>query len=272
MISKIGNEHYYSLDKYLDLSHFLSLRNDLNFLVSKEWKNFRSGIWNAAGHSPTIIDNCPNIFREKDFLYFCYHRANKDRKHNKELDCQLDFFEKHQDKEGLSKFLKLSYNAFDPYYILNLSEFDEELKKYKLFDNIVKEHTKIQEFILSLPFQTLGRITVFYNEHYVPLGHHRDYNYWPFEEGDIPQPQPHRNEFIWLRFDLNREFYLYDIDEYSGEVTDSVKILGHSAFFNDVNWHGNISSYSNSTVTIKICGEFTDKLRKDLGIDSLSYY
>lgn len=272
MIKNINNQPFICLDNYLDIDNFLSLENDWAFLVSSRWQYFRSGIWNAAGHSPEVIRDRPSVFREKDFLYYAYSKANQDRLHNTSIDKHLSHFEKENDKTGLQKYLKLLYKAFDPYHILNLSELDVQTGEYRLFSNIIGDFPEIDKFINGLPFEKLGRITVFYNEHFVPLGHHRDYNYWPLEEGDSPEIKPHKNEFIWLRFDLNREFFLYAIDETKGKIIQRVPIQGYSAFFNDSNWHGNLSYGCNASITIKIGGTFSRDFRQKIGVSNLEWY
>ena len=134
------------------------------------------------------------------------------------------------------------------------------------------DYKEIIDFAESLPFDKLGVVTVFYNEHFVPLGYHRDVNLFPIERKEKNVSYKHRQELIWLRFDLDRPFYLFDIDTENGEVIESVPVEGYSAFFNHHNWHGNFNSHSESSITIKFEGKFTDKFRKLIGIDDLEYY
>lgn len=267
MINQIGNKNFITLDPYLDISSFLSLENEFNFLISSLWDSIRSGIWNAAGHSPEIIHNKPSVFREKDFLYYAYEKANILRQQDKHLNDHLVFFENSSNKVGLEKYLKLRFNAFDPYYILNLTSINNDTGQYEFLD-ILENYPNIKNFFYNLPFESLRRITVFYNEHYVPLGHHRDYNYWPLEHGDSSETLPPSNQFIWLRFDLNRSFYLFDVDLENGKIIQKIPIQGHSAIFNDTNWHGNLDFYEKSTLTVKISGIFTEDFTKKLGISN----
>ena len=278
----LNGKPYITLDSYLDINRLLGLREEWEFLVATRWDQIRTGVWNAGGHAPEDIYDGPEVFKERGLLYYAYERANRDRETDATLDQHLKYFEERKDQFGLGRFLKLKYQAFDPYNILNLRKTtsnhyaadaynftDEDWATYHWVDYI-DQHTKIKEFVESLPFTRLGIVTVFYNEHYIPLGHHRDFNYFPRERGNKPETFPHRQELIWWRFDLERPFYLFDIEK--GVVKEQVPVEGYSAFFNHHNWHGNFEPYPNTTITVKVEGEFTDDFRKQIGIDNLEYY
>jgi hypothetical protein len=280
----INNKPFITLDQFLPIDKMLSLKNEWEFVLCKSWNRIRTGVWNAGGHAPEDIYGSPEIFRERGLLYYVYEQANNDRKTDPALDQHLRYFEDAGDKHGLSRLLKLKYNAFDPYNILNLRTTtsnhyaadsytftEDDWKTYSWVDYI-EEHPNLKEFVESLPMDRLGIVTVFYNEHYIPLGHHRDFNYFPRERSNKPETFPHRQELIWFRFNLDRPFYLFDLDEKSGTVKERVPVQGYSAFFNHHNWHGNFDSYPNSSITVKVEGKFTDEFRKQIGIDNLEYY
>ena len=147
---------------------------------------------------------------------------------------------------------------------------DADWELYKWTD-LIDSFPRIKSWIDRLPLERLGIITIFYNEHYVPLGYHRDTNYFPLEKGNNAESFPHRQEFIWLRFDLDRTFCLFDIND-MGLIANTVYVEGHSAFFNHHNWHGNFEPMDKSSLTVKIEGRFSAELRKKLGIDDLEYY
>jgi hypothetical protein len=280
----LNGKPFITLDPYLDIPKMLSLRDEWEFLLCKSWDKIRTGVWNAGGHAPDDIYGPYEIFREKGLLYYVYERANEDRKTNPKLDEQLKYFEDRDDKHGLSRLLKLKYGAFDPYNILNIRKTvsshyaadayiftEEDWNTYSWVDYI-GEFPNIKNFVESLPMDRLGIVTVFYNEHYIPLGHHRDFNYFPRERGNKPETFPHRQELIWFRFDIDRPFYLFDLDEKSGKIKDAVPVEGHAAFFNHHNWHGNFDSYSKSSITVKVEGRFTPEFREQIGVNNLEYY
>lgn len=280
----LNGKPFITLDNYLDVNKMLSLRSDWEFALCSSWQHIRTGVWNAGGHAPEDIYNSPELFRERGLLYYVYEQAKEDRKTDPKLNEQLKHFEDTGDRHGLSRLLKLRYKAFDPYHVLNLryttgqfyaadsySFKDKDWATYHWVDYIDR-FPRIKEFVEELPFSRLGIVTVFYNEHYVPLGHHRDFNYFPRESGNKPETFPHRQELIWFRFDLTRPFYLFDLDEKQGIVKKKVPVEGYSAFFNHHNWHGSFDANPYSSVTVKVEGQFTDEFRKQIGVDNLQYY
>lgn len=284
MILKIKNKPYITLDRYIDIDKHLSLKHQWEFIVSTKINESKTGVWNSGGHHPDEVFDRKEVFKEKQILYYSLLKANQDRKIDTELNDHLTYFEKNNDKLGLSRYLKLRYKSFDPYNILQLrlspktlpaadaSIFTEDDWNSYAWKEWALEYKEIIDFAESLPFDKLGVVTVFYNEHFVPLGYHRDVNLFPVERKEKNISYKHRQELIWLRFDLDRAFYLFDIDTENGKVIESVPVEGYSAFFNHHNWHGNFNSQSESSITIKFEGKFTDKFRKLIGIDDLEYY
>ena len=290
MILKIADQPFITLDKYLNIDKLLSLKNEFEFLLASSWHDVRVGVWQSGGHSPADIKKIQtgeykSAHRENDWLYFVTDRANQERLTDLELDKHLKYFEEKQDRQGLTSYFKLRYKSFDPYNILNVRKTtsgnyatdsllftDKDWKTYNWADYFVRDFPQLKEFIESLPLVNIGVVTIFYNEHYVPLGHHRDCNYNPKERGDFPDTFPHRQEFIWFRFDLDRPFNLYDFDLKTGEVNECVPVQGYSAFFNHHNWHGCHEPFKNSSITLKVEGQFADEFRKQIGIDHIEQY
>ena len=282
---RLNGKPFITLDPYLPIEKMLSLKHEWEFLLSSNQHNIRTGVWNAGGHSPDDHKNTPPVHREKGLLYYTYRQANEDRKTDPELDHHLKHFEQTNDQHGLSRYLKLRYKSFDPYNVLNIRKTtgpfyaadsytftDKEWAMYHWVDYI-DQFPNLKNFIENdLPMDRIGVVTVFYNEHFVPQCYHRDFNYFPYEMGNKPETFPHRQELIWFRFELDRPFYLFDIDEQTGTIKEQVPVEGHSAFFNHHNWHGSFDSYPYSSVTVKVEGRFTDEFRKQIGIDNLEYY
>jgi hypothetical protein len=65
---------------------------------------------------------------------------------------------------------------------------------------------------------------------------------------------------------------LFDLDEKTGEVLQTVPVEGYSAFFNHHNWHGNFVGHPNSSITVKVEGRFTPEFRELIGVNNLEYY
>lgn len=281
----INDSPFLTLDEYVDIDNFLNLQHEWEFLFSSNLKNVKEAVWSGAGFDPYEIDNYKDIFRESDWIYFSYKKANDDRKADLYLDQHLSYFENQNDKRGLARYLKLRYKSFDPYFALNIRKnigphesadskklTDIEWEKYFQWQPYVENFPNIKKFIHSLPLEKIGNIVIHYSEHYVPAGYHRDYNYFPFEKGNFPKSYPHREEFIWLRFDLNRPFYIFDLDKKTGTVNKQIPVQGYSAFFNDHNWHGSFDHHPNASLTVKVEGKFTEELRRSLGISHIEWY
>jgi len=279
MLLKINNKPFITLDEHIDINSVLDLRDDFYFMVSTLWPKTRTGVMHAGGAD---IDNLNTIFREKDALYFAQQRTEELRKTDKDLDQKLSYFESNNDRTGLIRYLKLKYRCFDPYNLLQIRTTEKPLysadgltfteddwKSYYWIDEMEK-FSNIKTTLENLPFKNIGTVTFFVAEHYVPLGYHRDFNYFPYKIGNQPDTFPHRQEMIWFRFELDRPFYLFDIED--NQVVESVPLKGYSAFYNHHNWHGNLESNEFTSLTMKVEGEFTEEFRKKIGIDNLEYY
>jgi hypothetical protein len=285
MLLTLNNLPFIQLDDYLDIEKMLSLKNEWEFLLASQWDNIRTGVWNAGGHAPEDYYNSPAIHREKGLLYYVYRQANIDRQTDVDLEKHLRHFENKKDLHGMSRYLKLRYKAFDPYNVLNVRKTtgpyyaadaykftDEDWAKYHWEDYFVNNFPNLHEYVCNLPFDRIGVVTVFFNEHFIPQGYHRDLNYFPYEKGNSPNTFPHRQELIWFRFEKDRPFYILDVDIGEGKVLEKHSVTGYSAFFNHHNWHGSFDYYPNSSVTVKVEGKFTDDFRKKIGLDHLEYY
>ena len=163
---------------------------------------------------------------------------------------QIEQITEFDNKEQLAVYLQLKYGAFTPYKILHLMDYSPQ-------KNIEPWVTgPIQQWLRTLPFDKIDSVSLFYNDHYCPLKYHRDYNFLPYEKGNQLQPDT-LQDLIWFRFDLSREFFLYDINA-DGSVKHSVAVEGHTATFNHYNWHGNISAYDKASLTVKVEGKFIE--------------
>lgn len=236
----LNDKPFITLDNYLDINHFLSLKDDFYFMFCNNLERSKA-TWNAAG---IPIDCKWEYLMEQPFLYFAKHAAKDDPN-----------IEKFKTRDGLAKYLQLKYNAFNPYTFMHLSE------KNKPYFDFVPE--SIQSWAKSLPYERHDLISVIFNEHYIPLRYHRDFNFFPIEEGDKPQIPDTLQDVIWLRFELDRDLFLYDFDD-AGNILNKARFEGYSVNFNHYNWHGNTEASDKCSMTIKVEGKFTDEFRKKI--------
>lgn len=231
----LNQKPYHCLDQYLDVNDFLSLKDEFYVLYAKN-KDRAVSSWNAAG-IPTDCDW--KYLTKPPFLYYTLHDN---------VDPRISEFD---NKEQLAVYLQLKYGSFNPYKILHLIDYSPQ----KNIEPWVTE--PIKQWIGSLPFDRVDSVSLFYNDHYCPLKYHRDFNFLPYEKGDNPAVPDKLQDLIWFRFDKDREFYIYDIDQF-GNLTYQVPVEGHSATFNHYNWHGNIDAYNKASLTVKVEGKFRE--------------
>jgi hypothetical protein len=236
----IHDKPFHTLDNYLDIERFLSLKDEFYYMFCSNLE-YSKASWNAAGID---IDSDWVYLMKHPFLYHALHK-HKD-------DPYITLFQRNNNREGLCKYLQLKYNCFNPYTFMHLGE------KNKGFHSFVPG--MIQQWAYSLPFERLDLVSVLYNEHYVPLKYHRDFNFFPYEEGDNREVPIELQDVIWLRFDLSRDLFLYDFDEEGNEL-DRVRFEGYSVNFNHYNWHGSIEANDVSTMTVKVEGKFKQEFK-----------
>lgn len=226
---------YHTLDNHININEFLKLEDEFYFLYAKNKDKVKS-VWNAGGF-PT---DCQwTYLTDNPLLYY----TPKDDPNLKNLD-----------KEGQATYLQLKYGSFNPYRILHLVD-------YSPSKNIESWVTQpIKDWIKSLPFKSIDSVSLFYNDHYCPLKYHRDFNFFPYEDGDKPNIPDTVQDLIWFRFDLNRGFNLYKISA-DGRILETVPVEGYSATFNHYNWHGNTDAYDKASLTVKVEGKFLEDFK-----------
>lgn len=245
----LNSKPFITLDSYLDISRFKSLEDDFYFLYSKNIGNGKA-TWNSGGIPVDL--NWPYL-TDHHLLYHVYHSAKKTG--NSKLLAMIDYFDSTNDKDGLARFLQLKFGAFTPYRILHLNSYKKPLHNF--VDPLIKE------WVHSLPFESIDMVSLFFNDHYCPLKYHKDYNYFPYEDGDKREVPDTLQDLIWFRFDLNRGFNLYNFDK-DGIMIESIPVEGYSATFNHYNWHGNTEAYDQASLTVKIEGKFIPEFKEKI--------
>lgn len=234
----LHNKPFHTLDQYLNIADFLSLKDEFYYLFAKN-KEHAVSVWNAGGipRNTTwdyITDN-PGLY---------YSLKNSSDARTTEFD----------NKEQLAVYLQLKYGSFNPYRILHLLDYSPD-KNIEPWVTV-----PIKTWMETLPFSKIDSVSLFYNDHYCPLKFHRDYNFLPYENGELDQPPDVLQDLIWFRFDLNRHFCLYEISA-DGKIIKTIPVEGHSAIFNHYNWHGNTEAYDKASLTVKVEGKFKEDFK-----------
>ena len=107
------------------------------------------------------------------------------------------------------------------------------------------DFAELMEFIATLPFAETGRMLIMYDPEGRPVTAHRDHD-----------SQELCHEFVWLRTNLDKPFYM--LDPASGE---KAYVRGHSAWFDTVNQYHGADATGELSWSIRVDGRFTDAFR-----------
>ena len=108
-----------------------------------------------------------------------------------------------------------------------------------------EEFEPVMQFVATLPFAATGRILIIYDDGGNIVPAHRDH-----------LDAETCNEFIWMRTNLDKPFYLLNAD--SGE---ECYVTSHSAWFDTVNQYHGADGSDRLTFSIRVDGIFEDSFR-----------
>jgi len=159
------------------------------------------------------------------------------------------------DIQQVRKFLYFSRGALKPWAFnvyLRWGQFEKKTSQHALDWNPVADYfPKVQEFLKSLPFESMGRILFFCTDGFREVPVHRD-----------QRPETHYDHGMNFFFDGNRGSYIYDPN------TEEKKYLDKSArsyFFNNRDYHG-VDSEDRFRYTLRIDGTFNDEAKEYMGL------
>ena len=109
-----------------------------------------------------------------------------------------------------------------------------------------EEFRELSDFISTLPFEATGRIIIMYDDSGRAVSAHRDH-----DSRDLC------HEFIWLRTNLDKPFYMLD-----PESGTKLYVRSHSAWFDTVNQFHGADSTGGLSFSIRVDGRFSDALRR----------
>lgn len=176
-------------------------------------------------------------------------------------------FKNFQERNVFTRYLKMVTGAYDPYIYYFLWEegsWDDRTAPRKLtpeaeyFPNVVKW----VESMVGNIFEDIGRVIFFHCEADGVPFEHRDLD----AKNGIDVIKPHRNEFIHIRPNTKKAFYVWD-----PEKKNKIYLNTRAAWWNDVDWHGG-ERIMEQSYSLRIDGKFTEEFRKKLGIDHLEAY
>lgn len=268
MIKGINNKPYFDLEAYLDMKKFENLQPEIltGFALARE--HAKEGTWMVPGFTFDDMSYIPNwkpIYKAME-EFMALSDDNPIKKTGMEL-MPVDF-KNFQQRNIFTRYLKMAMGAYDPYiyyYLWDEGDWDNRPGERQLTEES-KYFPNVVDWILQLKeqgiFKNIGRVIFF----------HCEADGIPFEHRDLDARngmnvvKPHRNEFIHIRPNTKKSFYIWDPD-----TKNKIYINTRAAWWNDVDWHGG-EKIMEQSYSLRIDGKFTDQFRKTLKIDHLEDY
>lgn len=266
MIKGINNQAYFDLEQYLDMSAFEKLQPEIirGFAEAREFA--KEGTWMKPGFTFNDMSyklSWKPIYQAMDeFMQL----PTDDPIYQGGIDLFKDFKD-YKQRNKFTRYLKMAMGAYDPYIYYFLWEegsWDDRTAPRKLteeaehFPNVVKWVEQLQGTV----FEHIGRVIFFHCEADGIPFEHRDLD----AKNGVDVVKPHRNEFIHIRPNTKKAFYVWD-----PEKKNKVYLNTRAAWWNDQDWHGG-EQIKEQSYSLRIDGKFTEEFRKQLGIDHIESY
>jgi len=266
MIRGINNKPYFDMEAYIDMDTFDTLQPEIyrGFAEAREFA--KEGTWMTPGFTFENMSyqlSWKPIYQSiQDFLAL----PDDDPIKQGGIDLYRDF-DNFEIRNKFTRYVKMAMGGYDPYiyyFLWEQGSWDDRTAPRKLtpeakyFPNVVNWVEKMTGSI----FTDIGRVIFFHCEADGIPFEHRDLD----AKNGINVVKPHRNEFIHIRPNTKKAFYIWD-----PEKKNKIYINTRAAWWNDTDWHGG-ERIMEQSYALRIDGTFTDEFRKKLGISNLEYY
>lgn len=267
MIKGIDNRPYIDMEPYIDMATFEKLQPEIlkGFALARD--NAKEGTWMAPGFT---FEDMSYIVHWKP-IYKAFHEYMELPKDDPLVIAGDKLFpndfKDFKQRNVFTRYLKMAMGAYDPYiyyYLWEEGSWDDRTAPRKLtpeaehFPNVVKW---IESMVGDI-FVDIGRVIFFHCEADGIPFEHRDLD----AKNGVNVIKPHRNEFIHIRPNTKKAFYVWD-----PELKNKVYLNTRAAWWNDVDWHGG-ERIMEQSYSLRIDGKFTEEFRKRLCIDHLETY
>jgi len=250
----IHGKSHFELEQYVDLTLFDNIQLDIIKGIATAKQLARHGY--LSKH--LIINEEDRSFKpDVKFLYSSYgnYLQLPDTDPIKVMGTEIN---ERYGYNGLSTFLKFLYKSHDSYLHYSLWNFypgwRDNTQNRELTD-VANHFTKLIEFIDTLSiFKTIGRAYLIAIDSNGYSFEHRD----PALDPDVDDKT--LPEFIHIRPDVSRPFYVYDSDTKTKHYVNS-----RVGWWNDRDIHGG-DMVPEPSYAIRLDGVFTDEFRKQIGI------
>lgn len=267
MIHGINNNPYLDMEPYVNMAQFDQLQPEIlkGFALAREFA--KEGTWMEPGF--TFEDMSYQLHWKPIYKSMNEFMALPDSDPIKQVGMTImpKDFKNFQERNKFTRYLKMAMGAYDPYiyyYLWEEGSWDDRTAARKLtpeaeyFPNVVKW----VESMVGTVFQDIGRVIFFHCEADGIPFEHRDLD----AKNGVNVVRPHRNEFIHIRPNTKKAFYVWD-----PEHKNKVYLNTRAAWWNDTDWHGG-ERIMEQSYSLRIDGKFTEEFRKKLGIDHLEVY
>jgi hypothetical protein len=267
MIKGINGKPYFDLEQYLDMKTFDSLQPEIikGFSLARPYA--KEGTWMAPGFSFNNMSYIPHwkpIYKAMDEFMAL---PDTDPIKQAGLELMPKDFKNFKERNLFTRYLKMAMGSYDPYiyyYLWEEGSWDDRTAPRKLTEEAeyFPEVVKWVENLVGTIFVDIGRVIFFHCEADGIPFEHRDLD----AKNGVDVVKPHRNEFIHIRPNTKKAFYIWD-----PEHKNKVYLNTRAAWWNDTDWHGGEKIIEQS-YSLRIDGKFTEDFRKKLGIDHLENY
>lgn len=270
MIKGINGNSYIDMSQYIDMKKFEDMQPEILKGFAEARMYAKEGTWMRPGFEfkdMSYRHNWKPVYEAMDeFMALPEDSAIK----QVGLELYKDF-KNYQSRNKFTRYLKMAMGSYDPYIYYFLWEegnWDQRPSERQLTDE-AKFFPNVVEWVLKMKedkiFEHIGRVIFF----------HCEAGGVPFEHRDLGghngvwesnKYEPHRNEFIHIRPNTKKAFYIWD-----PETKDKTYLNTRAAWWNDQDWHGG-ETIMEQSYSLRIDGRFTEEFRKKLGIDHLDSY
>jgi hypothetical protein len=270
MIKGINGKPYFDVSQHLDLDHFKNLQPEILKGFAEARVYAKEGTWMTPGFK--LADMSYQLYWKPIYKAMEEFLALPDNDPIKEAGMTLmpKDFKNFQQRNLFTRYIKMAMGAYDPYiyyYLWEEGSWDDRTAPRKLTQEAeyFPETVKWIESLIGTVFEEVGRVIFFHCEADGIPFEHRDLG---SQNGiwDKDQYSPHRNEFIHIRPNTKKAFYLWD-----PENKNKVYLNTQAAWWTDQDWHGG-ERIMEQSYGLRIDGKFTEEFRKKLGIDHLNSY
>ena len=259
---------YFDLEKYLDMETFEKLQPEIihGFATAREFA--KEGTWMAPGFTFENMSYTLNWKPIYQALEEFQSLADDNPIKVEGMKLMPSDFGDYKQRNKFTRYLKMALGAYDPYIYYFLWEegsWDDRTAERKLTEEA--EHFPgivnwTEQLIKDNIFEHIGRVIFFHCEADGVPFEHRDLD----AKNGMNQTFPHKNEFIHIRPNTKKAFYLWD-----PETKNKTYLNTRAAWWNDQDWHGG-ERIMEQSYALRIDGKFTEEFRKTLGIDKMESY